>query len=35
MGCGRDCFSAVHSNESVLVRNIRHAKIEWLLFILN
>ena len=35
VGCGKDCVGAVHGNESVLVRNIGCAKIEWLSFILN
>ena len=35
VGCGRDHIGAVHGNESVLVRNVRNAKLEWLLLILN
>ena len=35
MGCGRDHVGAVHGNESALIRNISHAKIEWLSLILN
>ena len=35
MGCGRDHVGAVHSDESVSVRNIRCAKIDWVLFVLN
>lgn len=27
MGCGRDCVSAVRSDESALVRNVRSANI--------
>ena len=32
IGCRRDHVSAVHSDVSTSVRNIRCAKIEWLLF---
>ena len=35
MGCGRDHISAVRGNESVLVRNVRNAKLEWLSPVLN
>ena len=35
MGCRRDCIGAVHGDESASVRNIKNAKLEWLLLILN
>ena len=35
MGCRRDHIGAVCGGESTSVRNIRGAKIEWLLLILN
>ena len=35
VGCRRDRIGAMCGDESTLVRNIRSAKIEWLLLILN
>ena len=35
MGCRRDRISAVCGDESALVRDVRSAKIEWLLLVLN
>ena len=35
MGCRRDHIGAVCGDESVSVRNIRNAKLEWLSLILN
>ena len=35
MGCGRDRIGAVHGDESMLVRNVRNAKLEWLSLVLN
>ena len=35
MGCGRDCIGAVCGDESMSVRNVKNAKLEWLSLILN